>query len=220
MPKKEKYDNIKGELQTFDILNCVPSHWFWGFVGHTAMVYRCRETGQLFVYESTQRGKTDSLSGVQLRPMREWLAGRDKVFVRRVTFGQCYDTYAHDHDHDRTPIIHAAPVREECEALCAEHIKKNRGKAYPDLKKPRWLWFVINAAIDLPWKSRLRNPDIDCVMFCTMLLGDCFRYCKLQYEGAMCQPSELEPDDTRPGGYFVNYMAEGVHVGPEIEIEI
>lgn len=207
--EKEKYDDIKDSLQTFDILNCEPKGLFWKLVGHTAMVYRCRETGQLFVYESTQRGSSDSLSGVQLRPMREWLASRDKVFVRRVTF-----------DYMQLPAGSPLLSRGNAELKCQQHIRQNRGKEYPDLRKPRWIWFLINAALDLPWKSRLRNPDIDFVMFCTMLLGDCWRFCGLSKKELL--PSELEPDDMRPGEdyFFTAYLNEGVNIGEEIEIGI
>ena len=213
MPRKPKekiysYDEIRDELRTFDILNCVygtqwwnPAHWIMGLIGHTAMVYICKETGQIFVYESTQMSSKGGLSGVQLRPMREWLEQYPgKVYLRHVAFDMFDEA-----------------VRRLCLIAKLEftaHIKKYRGTKYPDLKKWRWRWFLANAAIDLPWKSKLQNPDINFVMFCTQLVGDVFRFCKL-FVAACLNPAELKPGDLREGNdsIFTASLVRGITIG-------
>ena len=124
------YDEIRPYLQTFDIINCVPRGFIMGLIGHTAMVYRCKATGQVMVYESTQTGRKDNKSGVQLRPMREWVDNyKGKIYI------------------SRTEII-GDVKRTIAEIRCDEHIKQYRGTAYPNLKKLKGLWFTANAAVD------------------------------------------------------------------------
>jgi len=176
-----------------------------GAIGHTATVYRCHETGQVMVYESTQMGRKDTLSGVQLRPMREWLANYPgRVYLRYVAF-------------------ESGVARRIAEDMCQRHIKKYRGVAYPDLKQWRWRWFLANAAIDIPGMSKLKkaleNPDIDEVMFCTMLVMHLFRYCGLVNYNFV-NPAEWEPDDTRDYGKIRNaVLTRGMQVLPEIQIK-
>jgi hypothetical protein len=207
------YEKIRPNLQTFDIINCVygtqwwnPFHWLMAAVGHTACVYRCHETDQVMIYESTTMGRNDKKTGVQLRPMREWLRSYPgKVYVRHVTF---------DIDWSRT----------YAERRCRDHIIEYRGTEYPNLKKWRWRWFVANAAIDLPWTGRLQkaleNPDIDEVMFCTMLILHLLRWCDLVPRVTL--PSEWQPDDVRGlGGLFDKLLkvAGALSIGPEIRIK-
>lgn len=205
------YDDIRGTLQTFDVLNCVygtkwwnPIHWFMGYIGHTATVFRCKETGQVMIYESTQMGRDDNTKGVQLRPMREWLASYPgRVYLRHVKF-----------DSDVSRSI--------SEDMCLIHIKKYRGTEYPDLKKWRWRWFLANAKVDLPWTSNLQkaleNPDIDEVMFCTMLVMHLFRYCLIVHPDRV-NPAEWEPDDTRDSILLAAAMVRGMKVMPEIRLK-
>jgi hypothetical protein len=208
--KKEKiipYSEIRDSLQTFDVVNCVygtqwwnPFHWIMWLIGHTAMVYRCHETGQVMIYESTTMGRNDKNTGVQLRPMKEWLDSYPgKVYIRPT-------------------IIESKINRLIIEERCRIHIKKYRGTGYPNLKKWRWRWFVANAAIDLPFKTKLQNPDIDIVMFCTMLFVHCLRYCRLVQKEV--NPAEFEPDDFR-GGIEASreYLTEGVSMGEEYRIK-
>jgi len=200
------YDDIKSGLQTFDILNCVygtepwnPIHWIMGAIGHSAMVYRCAATGQLMVYESTQTSRRDKLSGVQLRPMKEWLNYPGRIYFRRTVFSD---------------LLH----RESALRTCDGHIQKYRGTAYPNLKQSRWLWFLINAAVDLPFRNCLENPDIDTVMFCTMLIGHVFRYCGMlaDEKAEYFNPAEMEPDDLREDiERFVSFLSSDITVGPE-----
>ena len=207
-----RYESIRPNLQTFDIINCVygtqwynPFHWFMGAIGHTATVYRCHETGQVMVYESTTMGRQDNKTGVQLRPMREWLASYPgKVYVRHVKF-----------DSNMVRVI--------AEDMCRDHIKKYRGTNYPNLKKWWGRWFLANAAIDLPWTGKiqkaLENPDIDEVMFCTMLVMHLFRYCVLVQQG-LVNPAEWEPDDTRDNPLKLKQVLQsGIRVMPEIRIK-
>lgn len=216
VPKEKIYDyeEIRDELQTFDIINCTygdqgwnPIHWLLGAIGHTATVYRCRETGQLFVYESTQMGSKDGLSGVQLRPLKEWVNRyRGKIRIRSVGFESSGAFTGHDR-------------RIMAEQRCKQHIRKYRGRAYPNLKKLKGLWFLMNAAIDLPWKSRFRNKDTDTVIFCTMLLFHLFRFCRMAWQ--ITVPSEAEPDDTRPGSdsLLKESLLKHITVGPERRIK-
>ena len=221
---KVKYNDVRDDLQTFDVLNCVygdewwnPVHWILGAVGHTAMVYVCKETDQIMIYESTQTGRADKLEGVQLRPMKEWLQNyRGKVYLRRTTITS---------DGGHPPMF----ARVRAELRCGMHVQKYRGTAYPNLKKVRGLWFLANAAIDLPVSTGLENPDIDIVMFCTHLFGHVFRFCDMikEYNSNIkhrpCKafnPAELEPDDLRPGrdAKFIQYLKEYVHLGPEMQL--
>ena len=205
-----KYDDIRGQLQTFDVLNCIPEGFFWSKIGHTAMVYVNKETGQVMVYESTQTGRSDKLSGVQLRPMREWLAEYPgKVYLRQMTFWA-------------VGIKQERACRATAEKFCARHIRKYRGTAYPDLKTRKGRWFVASSAIDLPWPfSRwFKNKDIDYVLFCTMLLMHCLRFCSMVRGGL--NPAEYEPDDTRSGDgdNLCVAITEGISIGPEILVEV
>ena len=212
MKKKiKKYKDIRNSLQTFDILNCVygtqwwnPFHWLMAAIGHTAMVYRCRETGQIMVYESTQTARKDKRKGVQLRPMKEWLENYPgKVYLRHVYI---------------SVDIASCDSRIGAELLCKTHIRKYRGTEYPDLNTWKGRFFLANAAIDFDGVIE-DNEDVDFWMFCTMLLFDVFRW-----SGLMCKdviPSEAEPDDTRYGkdGYMQLHLCGGVTVGEEVRIK-
>jgi len=201
------YGDIRNNLQTFDVVNCIygdqwynPVHWFLGAIGHTAMVYRCKTTGQIMIYESTTTSKLDKRTGVQLRPMKEWVDNYPgKIYIRPTT-------------------IEGGVRREAAEILCTRHIKKYRGTEYPDLSTWRWIWFLANAAIDLPFKTGLQNPDIDTVMFCTHLFGHVYRYCGLA--SLNLNPAELQPDDLRHDIHnFLIYLSAGVSIGNEIRIK-
>ena len=209
--KIPKYEDIRNSLQTFDILNCIygfqwwnPFHWFMALIGHTAMVYRCRETGQVMVYESTQTARKDNLGGVQLRPLREWLKNYPgKVYLRHVYI-----------DINITPY----DSRIQTELLCKEHIRKYRGTAYPDLNTWKGRFFVAGASIDL--KGIINdNEDTDFWFFCTMLYFDVLRWCRIMHKDVI--PSEAEPDDTRSGrdSYLLEHLYDGVTVSDEIRIK-
>ncbi|KKN71958.1 hypothetical protein LCGC14_0416040 [marine sediment metagenome] len=207
--KREKivpYEEIRDSLQTFDIINCVPSGgllgWLWALIGHTAMVYVCKATSQVMVYESTQTGRGDNKSGVQLRPMREWVENyKGKIYI------------------SQTEII-GDTLRCIAEDRCGCHIRKYRGTAYPNLKKAKGLWFVINSAIDLPFDTGLENPDVDFWFFCTHLIGDVFRWCLLISDAYKLNPAELEPDDTRKNFYGVSKFEKSMRPSVSSKVEI
>ena len=209
--KITKYEDIRKDLQTFDVINCLygtewynPMHWVMRAIGHTAMVYVCEETGQIFVYESTQTSRGDGKTGVQLRPMGEWV-----------------DSYP-GQIRIRKTIIEDPELRAVAELKASDHIKKYRGTPYPPLNKLRWLWFMANAAIDVRWgliKKAFENKATEAFIYCTMLFGHWFKYCGLIFD--VLNEAELEPDDTRPGSdsLVTVYFVKGVSLGPEIQIK-
>ncbi|HEG44646.1 MAG TPA: hypothetical protein ENH94_11430 [Phycisphaerales bacterium] len=115
---KFKYSEIRDRLKTFDVLCCIPPGWFMGWIGHTAGVYVCHETGQVMVYQSSTQ-KYAGKSGVSLTPMAEFVdrytrAG-GKIRLRKCT-------------------IQGKGRRGRAQQEAAEHIKRHRGKPYPNLK--------------------------------------------------------------------------------------
>ncbi len=203
LPKNEccgRYAAVRSSLGTFDIINTEHKDWFWRFIGHTAMVYRDFLTGQVSVYESTTLNKFNGVSGVQLTPMRPWLAYYPgKVFVRRMIF---------EKDYDISRINYRSSIE--------QHIQKYRGTPYPDLNDPKQKQFVIDSAIDLPFGIG-KNPDRHDIFFCTQLVADAWQERGL-YIGEE-PPSEWQPDDMRPGGKFEKQLAPGVSLGKEIRIK-
>ena len=192
------YSRIRDTLGSFDIINTEHRDLFLRWIGHTAMVYRSPETGQLSVYESTTQNKFSGKSGVQLTPMGLWLhhyPGRVKI--RRVTIP----------DH----IFCGARDRLQ------SHIRRYRGSSYPDLKTRWGRWLLIKAKWD-SWllKKQSTNPDIDSVFFCTHLFAHAWEYCYLTVD---IIATEFEPDDTRPGGKFVKYILPGIEIEDEIRIK-
>ena len=200
------YEEIRDSLRTFDIINCEPAGVLWSLVGHTAKVYKCPLTGQLYVYESTQTKREGGESGVQLRPLREWVDKYNgRIYIRHSRFEGFVGGKSPEKGRHRS------------EKLAAEHIKEHRGKSYPNLKTLSGFWRVINAAIDLPWKSRLENDDNMDNPFCTHLAMDLDRYCYLVIEGI--NPAEWEPDDTRDDGILDIHCRNGVSYDPDIRIQ-
>ena len=206
------YEQIRDSLQTGDLINCEPAGWIWALVGHTAKVYKCPLTGQLYCYESTQTKREGGESGVQLRPLREWV--RQYNGTLRIRYGE-YTGYVGGKS--------AGKRRHKAEQLAAEHVKKHRGKSYPNLKTLSGLWRVVNAAIDLPWKSRLANEDNMKNPFCTHLAVDQDRYMGrlIDYHSTddLLNPAEWEPDDTRDDCMFSYYYAPGFSYSKEIRIK-
>ncbi len=205
-----RYAAVRSSLGTFDIINTEHKDWFWRFIGHTAMVYRDFLTGLISVYESTTRNKFNGLSGVQLTPMRLWLAHYPgKVLVRGFYCNKRNKGYFDYPELQKRLLLKEKPTVEQ-------HIQKFRDTPYPDLKDPKQRQFVIDAAIDLPFGIG-QNPDRHDIMFCTQLVVDAYQDCGL-YTGEE-PPSEWQPDDMRPGGEFEKQLAEGVSLGKEIRIK-
>ncbi len=206
-----RYTAIRHSLNTFDVINCEHKVWYWRMVGHTAVVYRDANTGQLSVYESTSLNKWSGISGVQLTPMRVWLRHYPgKVFVRRMVYNK-RNKGSLDY-----PAMQKRILLREKQPLSATHIEKYRGVPYPDLKDPKQLQFLLNTVIDLPFGIGL-NPDRHDIFVCTPLVVDFWEDAGL-YAGGW-PPSEFEPDDTRPGGHFEKRLAEGVSLGKEIRLK-
>jgi hypothetical protein len=191
------YSEIRSSLQTFDILNCIPHNWFWGAIGHTAMVYLCKETGQVMVYESTQTARADGKEGVQLRPMKEWVDNYPgTIKCRHFEF-----------DDLRRRL--------SSERSCSGYIREHRGTQYPDLSKWKWRWFMLNAKLDLPFRNPLENKPAK-MKHCTYLVGDCTNFCGLTM---FPNTAELEPDDMREHAEIEQYTVQGVNVLEEFTIK-
>lgn len=203
------YETLRDTLQTGDLINCEPAGILWALVGHTAKVYKCPLTDQLYCYESTQTKREGGESGVQLRPLREWVEQYKGTI--RIRYG-VYEGNIGGKTPDKR--------RHVAEKKAAEHIKKHRGKSYPNLKTLSGLWRVVNAAIDLPWKSRLANDDNMKNPFCTHLAVDMDRHMgRLSDHFTKLNPAEWEPDDTRDDFMFSMFYAPGFRYAKEIRIK-
>ncbi len=195
-----RYAAVRNSLGSYDIINTEHKEWFWRLIGHTAMVYRDMLTDMIFVYESTTLNKFTGISGVQITPMRLWLAHYPgKVLVRKMIFAAGYDSGSIQ--------IHRS---------IEEHIRKFRGVPYPDLSDPKQKQFVIDAAIDLSFGIG-QNVDRHDIMFCTHLTVDAWQD-RGFYIGEE-PPSEWQPYDMRPGRRFEKQLAPGVSLGKEVRLK-
>ncbi len=221
---KEKitpYLEIRDKLDTFTIINCEPHNLFWRLIGHTAVVYKCRETGQLMVLESTTLNKFTGKSGVQLTPMGLWVnnyPGRLYVRIPEFSF------------NPSNPRIRANKGLYNATLDMAESfIKKYLESSYPDLKTWSGKMKLILSALDF----KILGKDIftykgdDKGIFCTMLVVMFYKYCQLMrtlsYRREVRQTadkfaSEFEPDDTRNDAIFEMYLKNCV-LGKEIRIK-
>jgi len=193
-----RYDEIRDRIDTFTIINCEHRNWFWKLIGHTAVVWKCPATGQLFVLESTQMGKS-GISGVQLTPMGKWVSeypGKVKIRILK---------YAKNNIDDYFNKRQRA----------AEFIKKYLGTSYPDIKSWEGKKKLILSALDLKidGKDILTYKGDDKGVFCTMLVIMFYQQCGLIPTDY--QAKEFDPDDTRNGG-----LAEKVLIDCEWSEEI
>ena len=188
---------IEPRMDTFWIVNCEHRRWYWRWIGHTAVLVRI--DGMLYVYESTQMGKT---KGVQITEFREWLARYPGVVkVTPVTI---------INDMIRTEALKSAK----------EHVDKNLGKPYTDPKKRQGRWVLIRSAWDSRWfKKASTNIDTEKWFFCTMLVMNFLRFCRLVSRLINC--AEWQPDDTRdaPRGRLNTVLCSYVRVEKEIRIK-
>lgn len=170
------YLGIRDRLTTFTIINCEHKDFPWRWIGHTAVVYRCHETGQLMVFESTTLNKFTGKSGVQLTPMGLWLSKYPgKVFVRIATFKSS----------------------KTIEFMAERFIKNHLGSSYPNLKTWSGKMKLVLAKLDLKIRGKdlLKYDGEDKGIFCTMLVIMFLQYCELMTDDTLAQ--EWEPDDTR-----------------------
>lgn len=196
------YREIRDEIDSFAILNCEHKRLFWRLIGHTAKIYKDPLTGSLWVYESTQMSYS-GVSGVQIHPLGEWLAHYPgRVFLRHVK--------------SKCPELDEV-FWETAKSRFSQHIQRYRGTSYPKLDTRNGRWFLIKAAWDSDvLKNASTNPDIDSVMFCTMLATHVDRFCFLS---SGFNPAEMEPDDTRPGGKYEQFLNPIVEISREIRIK-
>ena len=164
------YLHIRDQITSFTLVNCVPRGLFWSMIGHTAMLYKSPQTGQISVFESTTRGK--GKSGVRLTPFGQWLAEYNgKVYLRK--------------PHSPEPL----PVKQ-----LEEYIRLKRGTSYPDLSTWSGRLKLAFAAIDFNLFGRDIFQHKADGIFCTELVVGCLKYCGLFNTE---NPAEFEPDDTR-----------------------
>ena len=207
------YLDIRDKLDTFTIVNCVARKWPYRWVGHTAVLYKCKETGQLMVFESTTLNKHTDISGVQLTPFGIWLANYPgKVYVRIphvIGEGAVANI---DKDYQRRK-------------LAQKFIKNHLGTSYPNLKTRTGRFKLYLAALDfkLFGKDIFTYKGSDDGLFCTQLVVMMYRYCGLaaRYDGEnnVLPSNEYDPKDARNDGLFADYELENCVLSDEIRIK-
>ena len=181
------YPENRERLDTFTIINCEHKDLFWRLIGHTAILYKYKATGQLMVFESTTLNKYTGNSGVQLTPFGLWLAHYPgKVYARTPEF---QDSRGDGKDYDYRRI-----------QLAEAFIKTHLGTSYPDLKTWSGKMKLILSALDF----RLFGVDLltykgdDKGIFCTELVIMLLQYCGIVTQMMSSYAAyEYEPDDTR-----------------------
>ena len=202
------YPDIRDRLTTFTIINCEHKDLFWRLIGHTAVVYKCQETGQLMVLESTTMNKATGVSGVQLTPMGLWLKHYPgKVFVKIPKF---YDVNAGDMEFE---TANSAVL-----SLAEAFIKNHLGSSYPDLQTWSGRLKLILSALDLNifGKDIFTYEGDDDGIFCTMLVIMFLQYCGLMGDKTIA--SEWQPDDTRVD-FTMAHLLLNCKYGKEIQIK-
>ena len=182
MKKQEitPYPEIRDRLSTFTIINCEHKNPFYKWIGHTAVVYRCLETGQLMVLESNVG------VGVHLTPMGKWLNEYPgKVFVRIPKF-----------DFKET-VLGKTICMMTLEMLATEFIKSHLGSSYPNVKTWSGKMKLILSALDFDifGDDLFKYDGNDEGIFCTMLVIMFLQYCGLMNNETLA--CEWEPDNTR-----------------------
>lgn len=214
MNKQEiiSYSEIRDKLSTFTIINCEHKELFYRLIGHTAVVYRCVETGQVMVFESNIG------VGVRLTPMGKWLNEYNgKVFVRIPTFFAMQSQYG--------SVSNPEPYHSEIK-LAQKFVKKHLGSSYPNVQTLSGKMKLLLAAFDLKvfeWDMLTYDGD-DEGIFCTMLVIMFLRYCgllgclNLSQKKRVIPAHEYEPDDTRGRDVFDKYLINCKY-GKEIQIK-
>ena len=190
------YLDIRHKIGTFTVINCEHRNWIWRLIGHTAVVYKCRITGQLMVLESTNKNFTTGNSGVQLTPLGLWLKNYPgKVFIRVPEFV------------NKPSNTDAKWNREEkAGQFVAQHLIAKT--SYPDLRTWSGRFKVALSALDLKFRGKdlftYKGDDVG--IFCTMLVVQFYIYCGLMKP--VIEAAECEPDDTRTHGFLERQLVD------------
>ena len=193
------YLEIRDNLSTFTIINCEHHNLLYRLIGHTAVVYKCRETNQIMVLESNVG------TGVHLTPMGKWVSKyHGKVFVR-------IPAYTNPMGLGDGGVISAW---NKAEAFIKDHL----GSSYPNLKTWSGRMKLILSALDLKIfdKDLFTYDSDDNGIFCTMLVIMFLQYCGLM--SGETSASEWEPDDTR-NDFTMAHCLINCEYGKEIRIK-
>lgn len=194
--KVTPYLEIRDQLTTFTLINCVHRKFPWNLIGHTAVLFR-NNIGQIMVFESTTLNKFTGKSGVQLTPFGLWLNNYPgKVYVRIP---------------DEIFMDEILPAK--------TFIRNNLGTSYPDLSTMSGKLKLALSALDfkLFGVDYLTYGGDDNGIFCTMLVVMFLQYCKL-FDKDM-PANEFEPDDTRGNQEKFERRLKGISYGSEIRIK-
>lgn len=202
-PEITNYLDIRDELCTFTIINCIHHRVPYNLIGHTAVIYKCPTTGQIMVLESTSLNKFTGISGVQLTPMGLWLKNYPgKVYIRIPEFAA------------------DVPAKWRRQKAASEFIGNHLGSSYPDLKTRTGRFKLYLAALDfklfgVDWLTYKGDDD---GIFCTMLVAMLYAYC-----GLLCDRykdvHEYEPDDMRDARGRFQWELLDCELGNEIRIK-
>lgn len=196
------YLDKRDQMGTFTIVNCVHRKFPYNLIGHTAVIYKCGDTGQLMVFESTTLNKATGIQGVQLTPFGIWLHNYPgKVYIRIPKF-------------DSTMDIGRAKLRAN------KFVRDNLGTSYPNLKSRSGRFKLYMAALDfkLFGKDWFTYKGNDSGIFCTELVVLFLYFCGL-WVGE--EPAnEFQPDDFRQHGVVTDWhLNPNVKLGNEIRIK-
>jgi hypothetical protein len=201
------YQEIRHLLDTFTAVNCIPKGFILSKVGHTAVLVKSPQTGQISVLESTSLNKFTGISGVQMTPFGLWLKNYPgKVYVRIPSFQGSTDTLLNP-DFNR-------------QLLAEAFIRNHLGTSYPDLKTWGGRLKLAFSALDFKLFGRdwITYKGGDKGIFCTMLFIMLLQYCGLFDVDE--NPQEYEPDDTRGGVLeFFEQNLKHVTYGKEIRLK-
>lgn len=204
------YGQIRTRLSNLDLINCLPSGWFWSAIGHTASIYKNHDIDQVDVFESTQRSCFGK-SGVQLNTASEWFKRyKGKVFVRRIVNSKM-----------------TLKELRQMDALDNKFIQHTRDMKYPNLRKRSGRWKLLASALDwcLPSGKDVFHSHSQQGIFCTQLTVARYIYDGLTiYEAgnlelALKLAAEWQPDDTRVGGKLEKILKPTVKFGREVEVK-
>lgn len=203
------YLNIRDKITTFTVVNCVHRKFPYNLIGHTAVIYKCGDTGQLMLLESTTLNRATGISGVQLTPFGIWLKNYPgKVYIRIPEFGS-------------TLNLGRAKLKAN------EFIRKNLGTSYPNLKTMSGRFKLYMAALDFKLFGRdwFTYKGDDEGIFCTELVVMLYQHCGLfvmnkhGVTSSIDEAYEFEPDDFRQHGVMNDWHLVNCKLGNEIRLK-